>query len=211
MRADNGGPKQVTANLAFSAFLFSIFGWALFETQLFNLAAGVRVHLLTSACGCVISATAFRRCRLSWLLFVDADAVVGRLATNRYHIGDVGSCVALVAAGCVLALSAKPGSIALFSICAGAFSLAPWSRIVFCRRHFFISCAMLGAGAVLVCLIVKGDRDPLRYLFCAWVLWVIAISDLLITWKRDRPATLRPEPLRSYQRAHDPKKYHQKN
>jgi hypothetical protein len=196
MTVENSGVAPATANFAFSAFLFSVFGWALLETQLFNAAAGVGGHLFISAFGLAITAIALRRCRLWWPLFADAGEGAKRSST-RDHIGDVIGCVALVAAGCVLGLSAKTGSIALFAICAGAFSLVPWSRIGLCRRHFFISCAMLGTGAASILVVARDTRHPLIYLLWAWIFWVIALSELLVTWNRnrDRPAISRPEPI----------------
>jgi hypothetical protein len=197
MKADIGGTKPAAANFAFSAFLFSVFAWALIETQLFNGAAGFRAHLLASAFGLGVSAIALRRCRLWWSLFADTDTAVNRATPNRYHIGDVASCVALVAAGCVLALSGKVGSLALFAICAGAFSLAPWSRFVFCRRHFFVSCSMLGAGAASILMVERATVGPFIYPLWALFLWMIAVSELLITWIPDRPAISRPGPIRA--------------
>lgn len=194
MGAGKGAPKQVSANFAFSGFLFSVFGWALFETQLFTLGAGVRVHLLASGLGCAVSAIAFRRCRLPWLSFVDAGDAVEHPAPNHPRIGDLASCVALVAAACVFALSAQAGSIAFFALCAGMFSLLPWSRFAFCRRHFFISCAMLGVGAASVFFMSRGKQAPFIHLFYAWFLWLIAITELLFTLKPDPAAATPPEP-----------------
>lgn len=153
MRANNGGPTQVTTNLAFSAFLFSMFGWALFQTQLFKLVTGFRIQLLTFAYGCVVSGIAIHRCRLSWFVFVYADTHREGAAPCRHLRGDVASCVALVAAGCLLALCMQPRSIVFFALCAGAFSLVPWSKFGFCRRHFCVSCSLLAAGAISVFLV----------------------------------------------------------
>jgi hypothetical protein len=186
MTTDNKASKRTEANFAFSAFILAIFGWALVETQLFSATTGVKAHLLASAFGLVISAIALRRCRRSWALLPDAP--VG----NRDHIGNVASCAALAAAGCLFALAGKAGSITLFVIYVGVFSFVPWSRIAFCRRYFFVSCAMLGVGAASI-LIARGTAGPIINLFYAWVLWSIALSELLITSKRDRPATSRPE------------------
>ena len=195
MKADIGGPKLTAANFAFSAFLFSVFGWALMEAQLFNVAAGFKAHLLVTVCGLGVSAVALRRCRLWWSSFAAMDSPINRSAPNQYRISDVTSCVALVAAGCVLALSAKTGSLALFAICAGAFNLAPWSRFTFCRRHFFTSCSMSCAGAVSVFIVTKATVEPFSYLLWVWFLWMYVLADLLTTLTSRRPVTSRPRPV----------------
>lgn len=192
MKADTGGPKPTAANLAFSAFLFSVFAWALIETKLFNVAAGFKVHLLNTAVSLGPSAVALHRCRRWWSHFADMDASIDRSAPNRYCTSNVTSCVALVAAGCVLALSAKTWGFAEFAICAGAFTFAPWSKFVFCRKHFFTSCVMLGAGAVSVFIITRATVGPFSYILWAWFLWVYVLVALLIPFGPDRPAISRP-------------------
>jgi hypothetical protein len=195
MKADNGGPKPTAANFAFSALLFSVFAWALIETKLFNVAAGFRGHLLNTAFGLGVSAVALRRCRLWSSFFAGMGASTNRPAPNSHGISDLTSCVALVAAGCVLGLSASTGSITLFGICAGGFNLAPWSRFAFCRRHFITSCSMLGAGAVSVLIVTRATVDPFSYVLWAWILWTYALVALLTTCESDRPAISRRGPV----------------
>lgn len=188
MKADSNALKLTAANFAFSAFLFLVFGWALMEAQLFHIAAGFRAHLVLAATCSGASVVALRRCRLWWSLFADMDTGVNRTAANRYRVGDVASSLALLAAGCVLALSAKSDLITLFAICAGAFSLAPWSRFAFCRRHFFASCLMLGAGAAPIFIVTRGTTGPFDYLLWTWFLWMYAAVALLATLTSGRPA-----------------------
>jgi hypothetical protein len=191
MAADNDGTKQVAANFSFSAFLFSVFGWALLEARLFEVGAGVQLHLASTALGLSVAALALRRRRRWWPAFAQVGAEVQSPAPERHRISDVASCAALLAAGCVLALSGKAGSVGLFAVCAGAFSFAPWSRIGFCRNHFFVSCAMLGAGAGAVLALTRAPQDSLFYLFWAWVLWAIALSELLASTTWTLPAASR--------------------
>lgn len=203
MNAGISGPKPTAANFAFSAFLFSALGWTLIEAQLFNVAAGISAHVLATACGLGILAVALRRCTLWWSFFADVDACASSPATERDRVGDVISCIALVAAGCVLALSAKTGSLALFAICAGAFGMVPWSGFDFCRRHLFISCSMLGAGAASVLTVTGAPPDPFSYLIWAWFLWTYSIVALLTTWRAERPAMPRPASVAQAKR-HNP-------
>ena len=195
MKTDIDVAKPTAANFAFSAFLFSVFGWALMEAHLFNVAAGFKAHLLVTVCGLGVSAVALRRCRLWWALFAEMDASANRSTSNRDCTNDVTSCAALVAAGCVLALSAKTGSLTLFAICAGVFNLAPWSRFVFCRRHFFTSCALLGAGAVPVFIATRATVAPFSYLLWTWFLWMYVLVALLTTLTSNRSAILRSKPV----------------
>ena len=194
MEADMGGEKNTAANFSFSAFFFAVFAWLLIEAALFSVAGGFQVHLLNTAFSIGVSAIALRRCRLWWSLFADLDSSMNRAAPNRYHISDVTSCVALVAAGCLLGLSASTGLLTLFAICAGAFNLVPWSKFAFCRRHFFTSCLMLGGGAVSVLLATRSTIGPFSYLLWAWFLWIYALTALLTTSKSHPSAISRPEP-----------------
>ena len=191
MTADNGTSKRTEANFAFSAFVLAVFGWALVEIQLITSTAAIQAHLLASALGLAISEIALRRCRRWWAV-PPGDAAACRPRRNRAHIVNVAACFALAAAGCLFALFEKAGSILLFVGYAGAFSFIPWSRISFCRRHFFISCAMLAAGAASIA-ITRGTAEPILNLFYAWVLWSIALSELLITARGNWRATSRPE------------------
>lgn len=195
MKADIGGPKLTAANFAFSAFLFSVFAWALIEVKLFSIAGGFRAHLLNTAFGLSVTAIALLRCRLWWSLFADMDSSTNGSAPNRYDLSDVTSCVALVAAGCFLGLSASTGFFSLFAICAGAFNLVPWAKFIFCRRHFFTSCSLLGAGAVSVLILTRSTVYPFSHLVWAWFLWTYALTALLITWKSHQSAIPRPGPV----------------
>lgn len=194
MKANIDGRKATAANFAFSGFLFSVFGWALIEAQLLHVAAELKAHLLVAACGLGTSAVALRRCGLWWRSFAALDASINRPASNRYRISDVTSCVALAAAGCVLAFSAKTGSFVLFAICAGAFTWAPWSRFVFCRKHFFTSCSMLSAGAVSILIVTRITVNP-GYFLWAWFLWMYALVALFFTITSGPPTTSQPTPI----------------
>ena len=193
MEADMGGGKNTAANFSFSAFFFAVFAWSLIEAVLFSVAGGFRVHLLNTAFSIGVSAIALRRCRLWWSLFAVLDSSINGSAPNRHHISDVSSCVALVAAGCLLGLSASTGLLTPFAICAGAFNFVPWSKFVFCRRHFFTSCSLLGGGAVSVLLVTRSTVDPFSYLLWAWFLWTYALTALLTTSKSQPSAISRPE------------------
>lgn len=181
------------ANLAFNALFFSLVGWGSLQAALFIAGAGVGSHLLACALGLAFSATAFHRCRVWWPSLTNAGVTAGHSAANRSSLADVSACIALIAAGGILALSAKTGSVALISLFAAVFNLVPWSRMSYCGKHFFISHALLDMGAVTILYIAA--QDIMFYFASAWIFWLIAASDLLATLKRDRQAGARPDSI----------------
>jgi hypothetical protein len=180
---------RVAASFAFTALLFSMLGAALLETLQIRAHAWGRLHLLTASIDLIIVAIAFRRLRLWSKIFDAAVPSLKPVSQRRFDVRDLGPCLGLVTAGCVLALSAKAGSFAFFAICAGAFSFAPWSRIDLCRSHCFISCAMVGAGAASVVAAAGSPQAPIIYLIWTWVLHFAAVVALLATYRSLKTST----------------------
>lgn len=194
MKAENTAVKPSTANGAFSALVFAVLGWAVLETQLFGALAGLKAHLLASAMGLSIAAIALWRCRRMWPLFADSNLGIHGGARTRFDRTDAAGAAALLAAGGGLGFSASAGSVVLIVFCVVAFGSAPWSKIGFCRRHFYGASMVLGAGAAPVLMAKQGAQHPLFYLLCAWMLWSAALLALLVTWKQGAALQSPPGP-----------------
>lgn len=174
---------RLTSNLAFSAFFFSILGWFLFETLLFQRGAGLRPHLMVTLIGGIISTIALRRCRVWWPGFGNSGSGM-RVSMNEYGIKDLFSSLVLAGIGALVGLSAKSGSCFLFVLCVAGLNPLPWSRISFCQRHFFISNVVLTLGVGGVLMSGEDSLEPFLYMFDAWALWAIAISTVLATYRK---------------------------
>jgi hypothetical protein len=89
----------------------------------------------------------------------------------------------------VLAFFVNTGSIVLLTLIAGVIGLLPWAKISFCRRHFFGSLAMLASGGAAVLFSGPRAQFPFIYVLGAWVLWCVALVELLVTYRgASRPA-----------------------
>lgn len=192
--------EKLITNFAFSAFLFSTFGWILLETELAKNGAHLRAHLLASFLGLSLSALGFRRCKLWWPSFADTRTAA-KPGQDRFGHAVWISCAALLAIGAALGSALKMGSIFVFFLCAGGLNLLPWTKINFGRLHYCVSWALLAAGAASVLLTSTGSRMPFLYLLSAWGLWTIAVADLLVTYRGANGPPLRPAPA---SKAHAP-------
>jgi hypothetical protein len=180
---------SVTANLTFSVFFCSILGWGVFEIVLFQCGGGIRLHLMATLIGGIISTLALRRCRTWWPGLRSFDSGT-QVPSNGYGTRNVLPCLALAGIGGLWGISIKSGSCSFFAFCVAGLIFFPWSRISFCLRHFFISSAVLvvGAGGALVsggALMPGGTLLSLfPYMFDAWALWVIASCLVLATYRK---------------------------
>jgi hypothetical protein len=186
MAYNSGMSAGTRANLAFSALLYALHGWGVLEAQLIVAKAGLRLHLVVGTVGLVLSAVAFCRCRAWWPALADWRGAGG--PAGRARLADLVSCIALACAGSALGLCAKSGSIGLFASASMLFSVVPWSRIGFCRRQLFNSCALLVAGTWATLFAAGPWPAPIITLVWAWGFWLIAVAELLVTFTRARPA-----------------------
>jgi len=174
---------RLTSNLSFNAFFFSILGWGLFEMLLFQQGAGIRPHFMVTLVGGIICAIALWRCRVWWPGFGSSGFRIGP-SSHGSGIKDAFSFLVLAGIGALVGLSAKSGSCFIFMLCLAGLNLFPWSRISFCLRHFFISCAVLTLGAGGILMSGGASLEPFPYLFDAWALWAIAASTVLVTYRK---------------------------
>jgi hypothetical protein len=184
--------EEEIANFAFSAFLLSTAGWALLEAQLIKGNARSQAHLLACACGLLLSAVAFRRCRLWWPT-VAVPRAAGDASGAWFGRREMVFCFVLVATVGVLSAVFRMGSIALLILCVGGIGVVPWAKISFCRRHFFLSWAILGVGtSASVLLSATGSHIPFPYLLSAWAMWIVASALMLITYRGADGPSLQP-------------------
>lgn len=170
--------NATSANFGFSAFLFSILSLALAEALNVKANAGLRQHVLTASVALLVSAVALRRCRLAWPGLANRKGrALGHDA--RWNLLDAAACLLLALMGSALARLTSTGSVTLFGIGAICISLTPWSRIAFCRNHFFRSCATVLISGACGLLFAGRPSDPVFLVLATWILSVIACATVL--------------------------------
>lgn len=167
-----------SANLAFSGFLFSILSLVLVEALNFKANAGVRQHILAASVGLLISAVALRRCRIAWPGLVNKKELTCRDGARSPMVDAAGGLL-LTTMGAALALLTLTQSVTLFGIGALCISLTPWSRIPFCRNHFFSSCATVLISGACGLLIIRSPADPFILILAAWSMSMVACVAVL--------------------------------
>jgi hypothetical protein len=184
------------ASFPFSALVFALFGWINVEVFLLTANAGIGAHLMSFAYVTVLSAMAYRRCRVWWPLS-------GRNSTEPGHSTPVliGHGLALAAAGCTLAHSMRTGFVTPAVICAAVLCFVPWSKSRFCQRYFFASHALLIAGWIPVLLTQTRQQASIMTLACTCSMWALAAGLILATLSKQRPNDRRSDPGKVEQNA----------
>lgn len=160
--------RNLATNSLFGAFFLTLFGWGLLHAWGVHIHARVLTHILLAIPGLALAGVTLYRYRRHWP--IDHG--------SRFHLDfrAISCCLLLAAAGLGLALFVIDGSIFLLALGALGMVLVPWTRISVCRTHFFISSAMMTAGAVSGLVLLSGSVHPLYYPLAAWVLLVIACT-----------------------------------
>jgi hypothetical protein len=140
--------RTCATNGLFAAFIMAGLGSGLLHAWAVQARASGAVHLLIAIPGAAICAIVLYRYARHW------PARVTPLYQKRRRGLPLGAaaaagCALLFAAGLGMALAVAAGSAALFVPAALGLGILPWTRIAVCRDHFFLSAAIVGAGAAL--------------------------------------------------------------
>lgn len=198
MTKSNVETAEITrANFGFSALVFALFGWINLEVVLLATDAGIRAHLISFALVIILSTIAYRRCGARWA--PERNLTLPRNSTP----GEIGSGLALVAAGCTFAYSMRTGFVTSAVICAAVLCFLPWSRMNFCRQYFFLSHALLLAGWTPFLFTASRHQDSIMMLAGTCAIWALAAGLLLATLSRQRPNRRRPDQVEVERNAHE--------
>lgn len=189
---------RTAANSAFSALLFTLFGWANLEV-LFASKPGIDGHASSCALGLCLSILAYCRYRRCWMPLVRSRRQFAPQSVSGAC--GIGSGLALAAAGFALAASMRAGFATGAVIGAATLALIPWSRNGFCRKYFFVSHALLVAGGLPVLILVAKNQDPIMLMTVSGLLWALAAGLLLSSLWSQRSAGPLLHPLRARPKA----------
>lgn len=178
---------RTAAHFGFAALLFALLGWMDLEIVMLNSHFSVRAQLLTCALGLCLTLSACRRYQAWWLPIARSTPQTTLQGHARARL--VGHGVMLVAAGSALGYLMNTG-FAFATMGAGLLSYVPWSRNKFCRDYFFLSHALLVAGALPLLLIAAGHQHPIMLIAHAWILWSLAAGLICLTLWFERSTAL---------------------
>jgi hypothetical protein len=179
MFRDHVSLHRTINNCAFSGFFFSIFGWVLLHTWGFQRGAGTVLHAFTALIGFGLAAISFRRYRLYWAPFSNQPRPDQRRSTAAFNISDVGWGLLLLAIGNVIAQLILAGWVTPLALFSFGLTFVPWSKVPFCRSHFFSSCMLIGVGAACTLFVASNPAHPLFFPIASWVFWGSACVALL--------------------------------
>jgi hypothetical protein len=163
----------------------SLAGWAILALWLLQIGAGVGGHGLAALAGLWLSYLCIRRPRIGQ----PALAATGGSRTTQ-HRGlrpvDAGwALLLLVVGGVVGILAMRGGTVALIVVTMG-LGFAPWSRVAFCRDHFYVASAALLVGTLSAMALGYRSTAPMFLPVACWALWACACTGLC--WRITRLA-----------------------
>ena len=187
--------RTLSTNGLFGAFFLTVFGWGLLHAWGMQVEVSLLFHILFAIPGFVLCGITIYRYRKHWPLGTPAR-VNGRAMMT---------CLLLPAIGAGMALLAVSGAFLLLPLTAFGAILFPWSRIAACRNHFFMSSALIGAGAIPGLVFWGRQVHPLYYPIAAWIFLAVACTAVMSTilTHRDR---LERMPAAGYSPASAPQK-----
>lgn len=168
--------KAPIGNGAFSAFVFSVVGWALIQTWCVAVAAPIVFQALAALIGICLAALGRRRYRLHWPALPPEQ----QRSNRTRKILDAGCCLLLLITGSILGQLVLAGWMFQLFIFGLGMTFVPWSRFPFCRRNFLVSGILFGAGVAYLLIFSAVPADSVRLLVAAWTLWSVALCALLL-------------------------------
>jgi hypothetical protein len=169
LRAYPAAAPRSSANLAFSALLFSFLGWLILERWVLAAQTGIGPHLLAALTCAPIMACSLR-------YFYRACPRHLRTRARPPGAGTAGSMLlaALFAVGGLFGIAVGGGSMTLVALLAAACCFTPWMRIRAHQQHLFLSLLAVMAGAAVALGGSQREPNPMAVLPAAWCLWAAA-------------------------------------
>jgi hypothetical protein len=141
--------RTCATNGLFAAFIMAGLGSGLLHAWAVQARAGGMIHLLIAIPGVAICASVLYRYARHWPARVTPLYKKRRRGPLPLDAAAAAGCALLFVAGLGMALVVAAGSAALLVLAALGLGVLPWTRIAVCRDHFFLSAAIVGAGAAL--------------------------------------------------------------
>lgn len=141
--------RTCATNGLFAAFIMAGLGSGLLHAWAVQARASGTIHLLAAIPGVAICAIVLYRYARHWPARVTPLYSKRRRGPLPLAAAAAAGCALLFGAGLAMALAVAAGSAALLVLVALGLGVLPWTRIAVCRDHFFMSAAIVGAGAAL--------------------------------------------------------------
>lgn len=162
-----------STNSLFPAFSLGLIGWGVLHIWGLGIKTGIHFHVLAALPGFCLSSLVLYRYRQHWPVNPGVAGGRKRLSLD-YH--SIASCLLLAAAGFSIGFITSGGSFFLLVLmCIGMISI-PWTRLAFCRSHFFFSSALVAGGALLGLVVLGRSAHPFHYPMAAWLLLAVACA-----------------------------------
>jgi len=175
-------------NGLFGAFVLALFGSGLLHAWVVQAGAARSLHALIAVPGLVICAIVLYRYALHWPAPLAPLVPLYRGKRRRLPPGAAAAGELLFVAGGGIALALSVDSALLLALVALALGVLPWTRLPFCRDHFFVASAAVFAAAVLG-LVAAGDpiRPPdyaLGGLLCLCIAALVTVFVVMVHGSR---------------------------
>lgn len=162
---------------SFIGLVFSLGGWALSETAILSGHFGLRSHLVPTLLGLYLVSTSTRQMKLPRHL-MPAQAAPAPQGSSPLA-SQAGWSLLLLTAGLLMGLLIMGGSTLVLGMTAFALTLAPWSRISFCRERMVGASLVMCAGMALPLLLAHRRIDTIFLLVSGWLFWGCATYAVL--------------------------------
>jgi hypothetical protein len=161
--------RRSPVNLAFSAILFSLLGWAILERWYLGARTGAVPHLVTTLACAPVMACSLRRFHAACPRHLRAAS-----APPGIHLADGLALAFLFGVGAVFGLAVASGSMLMIALPAAACCLMPWTALRVHQQHLLLSLLAAAAGAALAPGFSGPEPSLLVVLPAVWCLWAVA-------------------------------------
>ncbi|MFL6671780.1 MAG: hypothetical protein ACJ8LG_00645 [Massilia sp.] len=165
---------------SFSGSILLISGLVLVETWSVGIRAGAGAHVFIALVGLFLGAAAFSSYRRSAGIVTQSEpGRNGTASTPGITVIETAWCILFCALGNVLIQLLIREWRTTFLVFVAGLAFVPWSKVVFCRRHFVVACAMFVAGGICGLVLLGVPADPIILPVATWILWISAAITLL--------------------------------
>jgi hypothetical protein len=186
--------RTLATNSLFTAFLLSVSGWALFHAWAGGVGAGPFIHVLIAIPSMTICGLLFYRYSLHWPARPAGSNGDKEGRGLSLTSSSIAWCFLLPAIGIAVARIVDYGSLFVLAIVVAGMIFIPWTKISFCRNHFFVSVALIVVGGA-ICLALS--EKPLHSIYrplCAWIFLASSLFTFVFVLLAHRNQTDRMPP-----------------
>jgi len=163
----------------FIGFVFSLSGWGLINATLVSQHAGLGAYPVPTLMATYLMYTSTKQLKLA-RQFQPEQAQAPTMRRRGSAAAGAAWALLPLMAGVLTGILILGGNALLLGLTAVIFTLAPWSRLAFCRDRIVVASVLMCVGIGLPWLIPHHSVGPIFLLIAAWCFWVCAIYAVLI-------------------------------